>query len=267
MTQPDRCNHQTHPVKSDNNAPTDPPIAAPNTTYASYGQNSTHAPSPEMRHSYSYPGGGMYALPRPDWPGYVRNGGAPLTLGPPAYAPNPASTSSQTRPSNGYSFVQVPSVPEKKRTRRRPDQIDRIYKCGWNGCDKAYGTLNHLNAHVTMQSHGQKRVPGEFKKIREEWKQRKKEEAANRKHQGERQHQAATAAAAQNGGCESWEPCVPSYAGLNVPLCPRRYQLGPQQHFIAQKSTYDPHQHSQSCEQPSQFPSSPYDIQRLGVAS
>lgn len=107
----------------------------------------------------------------------------------------------------------------------------------------------------------------EFKKIREEWKQRKKEEAANRKHQGERQHQAATAAAAQNGGCESWEPCVPSYAGLNVPLCPRRYQLGPQQHFIAQKSTYDPHQHSQSCEQPSQFPSSPYDIQRLGVAS
>lgn len=38
-----------------------------------------------------------------------------------------------------------------------------MYKCGWNGCEKAYGTLNHLNAHVTMQSHGQKRVPeGEY---------------------------------------------------------------------------------------------------------
>jgi hypothetical protein len=38
-----------------------------------------------------------------------------------------------------------------------------MYKCGWNGCEKAYGTLNHLNAHVTMQSHGQKRTPeGEF---------------------------------------------------------------------------------------------------------
>lgn len=38
-----------------------------------------------------------------------------------------------------------------------------MYKCGWNGCEKAYGTLNHLNAHVTMQSHGQKRVPeGKF---------------------------------------------------------------------------------------------------------
>lgn len=38
-----------------------------------------------------------------------------------------------------------------------------MYKCGWNGCEKAYGTLNHLNAHVTMQSHGAKRTPeGEF---------------------------------------------------------------------------------------------------------
>lgn len=34
-----------------------------------------------------------------------------------------------------------------------------MYKCGWQGCEKAYGTLNHLNAHVTMQSHGTKRTP------------------------------------------------------------------------------------------------------------
>ena len=34
-----------------------------------------------------------------------------------------------------------------------------MYKCGWQGCEKAYGTLNHLNAHVTMQGHGQKRTP------------------------------------------------------------------------------------------------------------
>lgn len=34
-----------------------------------------------------------------------------------------------------------------------------MYKCGWQGCEKAYGTLNHLNAHVTMQSHGAKRTP------------------------------------------------------------------------------------------------------------
>lgn len=42
-----------------------------------------------------------------------------------------------------------------------------MYKCGWQGCEKAYGTLNHLNAHVTMQSHGIKRTPeGKLRVIR-----------------------------------------------------------------------------------------------------
>lgn len=73
-----------------------------------------------------------------------------------------------------------------------------MYKCGWNGCEKAYGTLNHLNAHVTMQSHGAKRTPEEFKEIRKEWKLRKKEEEAARKAEEERQRLAAQQA--QNGG-------------------------------------------------------------------
>lgn len=53
----------------------------------------------------------------------------------------------------------IPGSQQHKRPRRRYEEIERMYKCGWNGCEKAYGTLNHLNAHVTMQSHGQKRVP------------------------------------------------------------------------------------------------------------
>jgi hypothetical protein len=65
-----------------------------------------------------------------------------------------------------------------------------MYKCGWQGCEKAYGTLNHLNAHVTMQSHGNKRTPEEFKEIRKEWKQRKKEEENQRKQQEERERSA-----------------------------------------------------------------------------
>jgi hypothetical protein len=58
-----------------------------------------------------------------------------------------------------YSFVPIPGAQQHKRPRRRYEEIERMYKCGWNGCEKAYGTLNHLNAHVTMQSHGQKRTP------------------------------------------------------------------------------------------------------------
>lgn len=54
-------------------------------------------------------------------------------------------------------------VPVKKRPRRRYDEIERLYTCGWQGCAKSYGTLNHLNAHVSMQKHGEKRSPtGEF---------------------------------------------------------------------------------------------------------
>lgn len=71
-----------------------------------------------------------------------------------------ASTSGATQQ---YDFVPLPSHP-KKRPRRRFEEIERIYDCSYPGCPKAYGTLNHLNAHVSMQKHGPKRLPaGELK--------------------------------------------------------------------------------------------------------
>ena len=61
------------------------------------------------------------------------------------------------------TFVPLGGPTPKKRPRRRYDEIERLYLCGWSGCEKAYGTLNHLNAHVAMQKHGDKRLPsGEF---------------------------------------------------------------------------------------------------------
>lgn len=58
-----------------------------------------------------------------------------------------------------YSFVALPGNAVKKRPRRRYDEIERLYQCSWPDCNKSYGTLNHLNAHVTMQNHGAKRSP------------------------------------------------------------------------------------------------------------
>lgn len=58
-----------------------------------------------------------------------------------------------------YSFVALPGNAVKKRPRRRYDEIERLYQCSWPDCNKSYGTLNHLNAHVTMQKHGSKRSP------------------------------------------------------------------------------------------------------------
>ncbi|CAI4219065.1 unnamed protein product [Parascedosporium putredinis] len=115
-----------------------------------------------------------------------------------------------------------PRSQQHKRPRRRYEEIERMYKCGWNGCEKAYGTLNHLNAHVTMQGHGTKRTPDEFKEIRKEWKQRKKEEEAQRKAEEERQRNAASAA--QNQGQEPGSvdggqapPGYPSSRALQLP--------------------------------------------------
>lgn len=61
--------------------------------------------------------------------------------------------------SKTYSFVSLPGNTIRKRPRRRYDEIERLYSCNFPGCTKAYGTLNHLNAHVNMQKHGQKRHP------------------------------------------------------------------------------------------------------------
>lgn len=90
------------------------------------------------------------------------------------YGPSPPGTGTSTS-SNGarrfvdascsssdgkqYSFVALPGNAVKKRPRRRYDEIERLYRCSWPSCSKAYGTLNHLNAHVTMQKHGVKRSP------------------------------------------------------------------------------------------------------------
>ncbi|KAF9071532.1 hypothetical protein BDP27DRAFT_1321904 [Rhodocollybia butyracea] len=80
--------------------------------------------------------------------------------------------------SKTYSFVALPGNTVKKRPRRRYDEIERLYQCSWPDCNKAYGTLNHLNAHVTMQKHGPKRSPNEFKELRKQWRKAKKESEA-----------------------------------------------------------------------------------------
>lgn len=122
---------------------------------------------------------------RPDWAGHYQQpmyGHSPATTGgaapnmaahtmprPPAvgsiYGSAPQYAGTNSFPQGGhplstvYSFVPIPGAQQHKRPRRRYEEIERMYKCGWNGCEKAYGTLNHLNAHVTMQGHGSKRTP------------------------------------------------------------------------------------------------------------
>merc|ERR1712144_84084 len=147
--------------------------------------------------------------------------------------PTPAMVSPVQRPPTGghplstvYSFVPIPGAQQHKRPRRRYEEIERMYKCGWNGCEKAYGTLNHLNAHVTMQSHGQKRTPEEFKEIRKEWKARKKEEENQRKAEDERARATVVPADGQNSSDNT--PAGYQQPGRSVQLPPIGYQPGAQ---------------------------------------
>lgn len=231
---PEHLQRSYHPASNHNGSsggmaqtPTNPSIAAPSPTAYTHQQYSPYGapPSQDMSHGY-HPSNNMYAQPRPDWGGYAGQGG-PMTPGHHVFPQTPTSAAPQARPSQVYSFVPIPGAQQHKRPRRRYEEIERMYKCGWNGCEKAYGTLNHLNAHVTMQSHGQKRTPEEFKEIRKEWKARKKEEEAQRKAEEERQRQAA-AAAAQNGAPEGQpgaEQPPTSYGGSRpVQLPPIGYQ-------------------------------------------
>ncbi|KAI0901786.1 hypothetical protein F4806DRAFT_490261 [Annulohypoxylon nitens] len=206
MPMQDGRNHQSQQVKSDTDVPIDPSIAAPSPTYAPPNQYSPYAPPPpDMSHNYPQSAGSLYAQPRPDWANYGHPGAPGQIPHPHSVYPHAQSAAAPGRPAQYgaqqvYSFVPIPGAQQHKRPRRRYEEIERMYKCGWNGCEKAYGTLNHLNAHVTMQSHGQKRTPEEFKEIRKEWKARKKEEEQQRKAAEEAERQRHAAAAAQNGG-------------------------------------------------------------------
>ncbi|KAJ5172656.1 Zinc finger C2H2 [Penicillium capsulatum] len=199
-------------LTSDAALPLDPSLPANSPTYPP-----PYSPYQPQGHEMSYQGHPppphqMYT--RPDWPhGYGQHQhGMPGPYASPATtvgSPSP-SPSARSRPGQVYSFVPIPGAQQHKRPRRRYEEIERMYKCGWNGCEKAYGTLNHLNAHVTMQSHGAKRTPEEFKEIRKEWKARKKEEEAQRKAAEERERAAAQAQASQ---VEASGPPDPSQAG------------------------------------------------------
>ncbi|KAI9281437.1 hypothetical protein BC943DRAFT_282467 [Umbelopsis sp. AD052] len=86
-----------------------------------------------------------------------------------------SASSAYSKRQKVFSFVSLPGINQPKRPRRRYDEIERLYHCNWQGCNKSYGTLNHLNAHVSMQRHGPKRQPTEFKELRKQWRRSKKE--------------------------------------------------------------------------------------------
>lgn len=46
-----------------------------------------------------------------------------------------------------------------KRPEHRQAEPERRFECGWPGCNKVYGFLNHLNSHIVRSKHGEKKHP------------------------------------------------------------------------------------------------------------
>jgi hypothetical protein len=92
-----RSNHHNTQIKSDQDVPIDPSIAASSPTYPPHGgQYSPYPPQQDMQHGYpSHPGGAMYAQPRPDWAGYAGHPQHPMQGG---YAVTGAQTPTSAAP-------------------------------------------------------------------------------------------------------------------------------------------------------------------------
>ncbi|KAF9904800.1 hypothetical protein EC991_002304 [Linnemannia zychae] len=142
-----------------------------------------------------------------------------------------------------YSFVPISGVNSKKRPRRRFDEIERLYVCNWADCEKSYGTLNHLNAHVTMQKHGPKRNPAEFKELRKAWRRQKKaeEEAAKQAAAFQSQHNQHQQQGAQ------LQICDPVMSNLHP------HSLAMQAMSQQQHQQHQPHQLPHPHEHPNQY--------------
>jgi hypothetical protein len=105
-----RPNHHNPQIKSDQDVPIDPSIAASSPTYPAHGggQYSPYPPQQDMQHGYpQHPGGAMYTQPRPDWAGYAGQPQHPMH----GYAVSGAQTPTSAAPA-GARPGQVSTSPE-----------------------------------------------------------------------------------------------------------------------------------------------------------
>lgn len=92
-----RTGHPNPQVKSDQDVPIDPSIAASSPTYPpQHGQYSPYPPQQDMTHGYpGHPQSAMYTQPRPDWGGYAGHPQHPMQGG---YQVTGASTPTSAAP-------------------------------------------------------------------------------------------------------------------------------------------------------------------------
>ncbi|KAJ9059393.1 hypothetical protein DSO57_1002813 [Entomophthora muscae] len=78
---------------------------------------------------------------------------------------SPPKVNPYTLPQRTANFVNIVGKAFQKRYRRKYNEVNRIYPCSFHGCNKAYGALNHLNAHIISLKHGPRRSARDFQRF------------------------------------------------------------------------------------------------------
>ncbi|ODQ45151.1 hypothetical protein PICMEDRAFT_12886 [Pichia membranifaciens NRRL Y-2026] len=76
---------------------------------------------------------------------------------------------------NEHSHINSAEYSRCRRKRKKAFEVERHYRCNYQFCNKAYGTLNHLNTHILIQKHGKKRLPQEFSQLRKQLRKERRE--------------------------------------------------------------------------------------------
>lgn len=71
----------------------------------------------------------------------------------------PAQSTSSVVQDGQPLFASAPATTGKDmRPRRQCQEVNKIYRCGWHGCETSCGTSSNLNQYVAIQSHGIKPI-------------------------------------------------------------------------------------------------------------
>ncbi|KAF6008779.1 hypothetical protein HII12_004007 [Brettanomyces bruxellensis] len=132
-----------------------------------------------------------------------------------------------------------PVVRPKKRKRKKYNEVERFYKCNYKNCTKAYGTLNHLNCHIMLQKHGKKRLPSEFKELRERLKKRRRMQREKARLEKEKDERLRLEEEEKREEVRVKYARIPGASSLSQPMGKRPLQMGalPPPSALAQSPT------------------------------
>ena len=85
----------------------------------------------------------------------------PMAAAPPQY-PYPMAPGAPGAPGGDPHDYAAHEARRGRRYRRRYLEIVRLYLCLFPGCDKLYGSLNHLNTHIVTKKHGHRKLKADF---------------------------------------------------------------------------------------------------------